>query len=116
MFSVDIMDINIEQLEEITIIELSGELDSISAPDVQREIMPLLRTESQILLDMSAVSYMSSAGLRVLLLLYRAIDAAVGDIIITGLRPAVQDVMEITGFLEFFRTATSREEGLQALG
>ena len=45
-----------------------------------------------------------------------AIDAAVGDIIITGLRPAVQDIMEITGFLEFFRTATSREEGLKALG
>jgi anti-sigma B factor antagonist len=77
--------------------------------------MPLVKRECKILLDMSSVIYMSSAGLRTLLLLYRQIRDNVGEVIISGLGDEVRDVMALTGFLDFFQTAENRSDGLRLL-
>ncbi|HEX2621574.1 MAG TPA: STAS domain-containing protein, partial [Phototrophicaceae bacterium] len=68
-----------------------------------------------ILLDMSHVTYLSSAGLRMLLLLYRRIRENNGKMVLTGLTEEVADIMQITGFLDLFSTFDKRATGLQAL-
>jgi len=110
------MDINVEKIGQITVIEMFGELDSNTAPGIQQQIMPLVEKNSKILLDMSHVTYMSSAGLRTLLLLYRRIRDNIGHIVIAGLSDEVRDVMAITGFLDCFATFENRTAGLKALG
>ena len=110
-----VITIDVEQKGKVTIIEMAGELDSVSSPEAQDQILPLVRRDCKILLDMGNVSYMSSAGLRTLLLLYRQIEQNIGDVVITGLGEEVRDVMAITGFLDFFHTADDRETGLQLL-
>lgn len=112
---IDIMDIHSEQDGKVTIIELFGELDSVTAPEAQDHVLSLVKQDSRILLDMSQVSYMSSAGLRILLMLYREIRDKVGKIVVAGLNDEVRDVMAITGFLDFFYTVDTREEGMQVL-
>lgn len=112
---VDIMDIHSEQNGKVTVIELLGELDSVTAPQAQDHILSLVKHDSRILLDMSQVSYMSSAGLRILLMLYREIRDKVGKIVVSGLNDEVRDVMAITGFLDFFHTVDTREEGMKVL-
>ncbi|GAB4323801.1 MAG: anti-sigma factor antagonist [Phototrophicales bacterium] len=112
---VDIMDIHSEENGKVTVIELFGELDSITAPQAQDHILSLVKQDSRILLDMSQVSYMSSAGLRILLVLYREIQNKVGKIVVCGLNDEVRDVMAITGFLDFFHTVDNREDGLKQL-
>ena len=110
-----VININVEQKGRVTIVEMAGELDSISSPEVQDQILPLVQRECKILLDMSSVIYMSSAGLRTLLLLYRQIRDNVGEVVISGLGDEVRDVMALTGFLDFFQTAESRGDGLRML-
>ncbi|RMG72001.1 MAG: anti-sigma factor antagonist [Chloroflexi bacterium] len=109
------MDIHSEENGKVTVIELFGELDSITAPQAQDHILSLVKQDSRILLDMSQVSYMSSAGLRILLVLYREIQNKVGKIVVCGLNDEVRDVMAITGFLDFFHTVDNREDGLKQL-
>lgn len=109
------MDIEITQQGDITIVTLQGELHRQTVPGVQEKLLPLLMPDCKILLDMSGVNYISSAGLRILLLLYRQVDAEKGRIVLTGLQEMLYDTMAITGFLDFFKTYTSVSEGLAAL-
>lgn len=109
------LDVNIQKINGITVVEMLGELDSVSAPKVQDQILNLAGKESRILLDMSQVTYMSSAGLRILLMLYRSITDNVGKIVLAGLNEEVREVMAITGFLDFFHTVSSRTEAMQVL-
>lgn len=99
----------------ITRITLAGQLNGRSGPGVHDEIMALVRPASRILLDMSGLTYMSSAGLRILLLLHRQIEATDSRLVLVGLSEEIQDTMAITGFLDFFQTAGSYEEGLDLL-
>lgn len=111
----EMLEVTIEQDRDVTILGLHGELDSQSAPEVREQLLNAVHSDSKIVLDMSNVSYMSSAGLRVLLLLYRRIRENVGQIVVTGLHDEVRDVMAITGFLDFFVTAKSRREAIMAM-
>lgn len=106
---------NINTIDEITVIEIVGELDASTAYNVQNQILPLAESSRKLLLDMSDVTYMSSAGLRILLNLYRKIQENVGQIVIVGLNEEVKDVMAITGFLDFFDTYDTREAGMRSL-
>jgi anti-sigma B factor antagonist len=108
----DMLEVHITKDKHITIVEMQGELDSSSARDVQMQLLNAVEPDSKIVLDMSRVNYMSSAGLRMLLLLYRRIRENVGQIILTGLNDEVRDVMAITGFLDFFETTETRREAV----
>lgn len=109
------MKINIKNLEDIKLVELIGELDAITAPAVQQKILPLAQAKSQILLNLSQVAYMSSAGLRVLLSLYRQTTAQDGKLVLVGLSEDLQDTMSVTGFLDFFTTSENLDAGLKEL-
>jgi anti-sigma B factor antagonist len=109
------MEINIKNLEDIKVVELIGDVDASTASGVQQEIMPLAKSNSKILLDMTQVSYMSSAGLRMLLSLYRQTAAQEGKLVLIGLSEDLQDTMSVTGFLDFFTTGATLEAGLAEL-
>jgi anti-sigma B factor antagonist len=97
------MRINIKNIDQVTVVEMTGELDSTTAPAVQNQILPLAQENRRIVLDMSGTLYMSSAGLRILLLLYRQISSGSGRIALAGLSDEIKDTMNITGFLNFFK-------------
>ncbi len=59
----------------VTVIALDGELDSSTAPTVHQQLGDLVPPHGRVLIDLSRTSYMSSAGLRVLLLVYRQAQA-----------------------------------------
>ena len=109
------MDINLKTQQDIVIVEIVGDIDGKTSPVVQEKIFPLFTTNSKILLDMTQVSYMSSAGLRVLLTLYRQASANDSKLVLVGLSEEVADIMEITGFFNFFTTCKTVETGLQKL-
>ena len=62
------MEVNIREVAGIHVVELSGELDANTSPVAQQQILPLATEGARILLDMRGVTFMSSAGLRLLLL------------------------------------------------
>lgn len=106
------LDLYVEQIGQVTAIQLVGSIDSTTAQLVQEEVIPLALTGKKILLDMSKVTYLSSAGLRALLLIYRSICENVGRIVLMGMTDEVRDIMAITGFLDFFETAEDHRTAL----
>ena len=109
------MNIEFETVDGITVVTLFGELDSRTAPMVQEELAAMPRPEGRVLLDMSGVNYISSAGLRALLMLYRQMAANDGRVALAGLSENIRDVMTVTGFLEFFDDYATLEDGVAAL-
>lgn len=109
------MDIKIENKEDVTVVKLEGDIDASTAPTVQDEVLPLAKPGSKILLDMTKVPYTSSAGLRLLLSLYRQVTAKDGQLVLAGLSEEILDTMSITGFLDFFILSNDQKEGLEKL-
>jgi len=109
------MAVNIRRDGNVHVVELSGELDANTSPVAQQQILPLATDGSRILLDMSGVSFMSSAGLRLLLSMYRQVAAQKGRIGLAGLSEDLKDTMSMTGFLSFFTIYDTTESGVQAL-
>ncbi len=94
---------------------ISGEIDGKTAPTAQAKLLDALQVGAGLLVDMQEVSYLSSAGLRMLLLLYRQVAAKKGRVVLVGVSDEIRDTMSMTGFIKFFTLADSREAGLAAL-
>ena len=109
------MEIQDRKHGDITVVEIHGDIDTNTAPEAQEHILPLLGSGAKLLLEVTDVGYMSSAGLRVMLLLYRRVASQDGRIVLVGLSDEIRDTMEVTGFLGFFTTCDTFEEGVEAL-
>lgn len=94
---------------------VSGEIDGKTAPQVQSELLVALENRTKLLVDMTEVTFLSSAGLRMLLLLYRQVAAKKGKVVLVGVSEEIRDTMSMTGFINFFTLADTQEAGLSAL-
>jgi anti-sigma B factor antagonist len=109
------MDVNVKTVEQVKVVEIVGDIDGKSAPQAQEQILSVVQAGTKILLDMSRVEYMSSAGLRMLLSTYRQVSSNEGQIVLVGLSEDIKDTMSATGFLRFFTTYETVDAGLVAL-
>jgi anti-sigma B factor antagonist len=107
--------VNIRTAGDVHVVELQGELDANTSPVAQQQILPLATSGSRILLDMSGVSFMSSAGLRLLLSTYRQVASQGGTVALAGLSEDLKDTMSMTGFLSFFNLYETADSGVQAM-
>src|SRR5579859_5019662 len=96
------MDINITKQNQLTLVQVSGEIDGATAPAAQEQILPAIQSGGKVLLDMSHLEYMSSAGLRMMLLLHRQATSSGGRVVLVGLSEEIKDTMSATGFLGYF--------------
>ncbi|NES82699.1 MAG: anti-sigma factor antagonist [Moorea sp. SIO2B7] len=109
------MEIKTKTVEDITVAEINGDIDAKTASQVTETVSALVQPGSKILMDMTGVPYMSSAGLRSLLSLYRQTTAKEGKIVLVGLSEELTDTMSVTGFLDFFTTCETLDAGLAEL-
>lgn len=100
----------------VTVLALHGELDSTTAADARERIGELVPSEGAVLLDLGGMTYMSSAGLRVLLLVYRQAREAGVPLALARLGPDVAEVVTDTGFIDFFTVADTVDAAVEALG
>jgi anti-sigma B factor antagonist len=99
----------------VKVLEINGDIDGKTAPQVQGAVLPLVTKDSVLLLDLTQVSYMSSAGLRVLLSLHRKISTENGKLVLVGVAEEIQETMSITGFIDFFTLSPNIDEALATL-
>jgi len=109
------MTLSTDTIDGMTVVTLSGDIDGKTAPEVQQHLLPLIEDNNALVLDMSNVNYMSSAGLRVMLLLYRQAASQDSQLALAGLSEEVEDVMAATGFLDFFTVASDVPSGIAKL-
>lgn len=84
--------------EAADIIRIEGRLDASTAPEMQAGAIAALDGSGPLVLDLAEVDYVSSAGLRALLILLREATARERPLALAALTPDVSDVIRLTGF------------------
>ena len=107
--------VEVSAREGYSLVTLAGAIDGKTAPDVQEQLRPVMEGSGNVVMDMSAVDYMSSAGLRLLLLIYRDFTARRRRLVLAGISPEIRNVMQHTGFLGFFVVADDVPKAAQVL-
>ena len=104
------MDIQIERKQSWTCVAVTERLDAVSAPTLEKSGLEVLAENSQIALDFKDLSYVSSAGLRVILLLGKKAKAGGGKLVICGPVGMVKEIIEESGLDAFFNIYSSVED------
>ena len=82
-----------------TLVVLKGRIDTTNADQFQQDIAPLMEGEHpDIEIDCSEMTYTSSQGLRIFLLLQKSVNARGGKMVLRNMNPQVKEVFDITGF------------------
>jgi len=104
----------------VLIVSVSGRIDHLASEEFTRSIEPFLLRCKQgnppVLLDFSAVEYISSAGLRVLMMASRRAKASKGVFAIASLQPLVQEVFAISRFNLIMPCYVSVDAACKVLG
>ena len=95
--------VDLREMAEETVIAISGELDAAASESLRDRLISLIPSSSTIRLDLSGLTYISSAGLRTLLLVYRHAQGEGSSVRLVGIRNDVRFVMSATGFLALFK-------------
>ena len=82
--------------------KLGEELDSFTSQEVQNGIQAILEKGCNAVLDMTDCKYISSTGLRVLLYTKKVAASKGLNLSLKGVGAEVKDIMDVTGFTEFF--------------
>ena len=78
---------------------LAGRLDLSTAPEVEEILLQVADRFDQVILNMAQLEYISSAGLRILKLLYMALRKKEGELKVKNANKLVMEVFEMTGFV-----------------
>lgn len=99
------MEIQTSNQDGVAVVALSGNLDGNTVNEAQEKIMPLLSADTKsLVLDMKGCGYVSSAGLRLLLMAAKQLSSRGGMLVLSGVCDEIKDVMEMTGFSNFFKS------------
>ena len=93
------MMIEIKRTDKATIIEITGRLDTTTAPALDKSINEDIGDAKNIIFDFKGLEYISSAGLRVLLAAQKKWQK-IGTMKVTNVCESVMEVFEITGFAD----------------
>ena len=109
--------IEAEQVNGTLVARLDGRVDGQNAQEFQGAIEGLLEGKDvNLLLDLERVSFLSSAGLGVLLAIARQLHKSARKISVCSLSDSIRGVFLISGFHKIIPTHASREEAIAAIG
>ncbi|MCR4653576.1 MAG: STAS domain-containing protein [Eubacterium sp.] len=91
------LDINMNENGKELTVELKGELNVGTSPELEQALKGKLEEVDKLIFDLSGLEYISSAGLRVLLFSHQTVSKN-GTMIIRNLTDEVKDIFEVTGF------------------
>jgi anti-anti-sigma factor len=93
------MKINIVNQNDELVVAIEGRIDTMTAPELETAVQPYFNeTEVTLVFDCEKVSFVSSSGLRVILMVHKQITAKGGKFIMRNLNPEVRSVIDMTGF------------------
>lgn len=97
------MNIETRELKHVSVVKVSGRVDSATAPEMEQALLKLLDAgRNQIVLDLEEVDYMSSAGLRVLVATQKSAKKGGGRLALAHPSTRVQEVLDLAGLVPVF--------------
>ena len=90
------------KIDSFALVEVIGRVDSENSETLKDFLLELGKRERQVLIDCSALEYISSTGLGALLMLLKLMQKKGGTLRLFGLSPRIAEVFEISGFNKLF--------------
>lgn len=107
------IEINVSNQEQVTLVEVSGRVDSMNANQFGTAISEQIDGgKANLVLDLSSVEYMSSAGLREIVTSLKKAKRAQGDLRLAQPSDRVREVLEMAGLDSIFRIYPSQSEAV----
>jgi anti-anti-sigma factor len=94
------MDITITKDGNENVIAVKGRLDTLTAPDLQDPLSTSVKQNKKTILNCIELEYVSSAGLRVLLMAEKTSKASKTELVITNISDEIREIFDMTGFSE----------------
>jgi anti-anti-sigma factor len=110
------VEIHDERIGDTCVVTPKGRLDSSASADFADRIGGLIASPNpKLLIDFAGVDFVTSAGVWVVLLLGRKIQAAGGSLTLCGVRDSVREVLDISGFTSMLSIHPARADAMAAL-
>jgi anti-sigma B factor antagonist len=107
------MDITVDEVGDVRVVRIAGNLDTQTSPVTQEQLTKLIQDgATKILLDLEELNYISSSGLRVLLVAQKRLEGNGGQVRICNPNTMVREVFDTSGFSEIFSVYGSQTEAL----
>ncbi len=102
---------------EVMLISLAGKLDSMTAQTFEQDLLgQIAQGRVRLVIDFSQLNYISSAGLRVILMAAKRIKVASGKLVLSGMQTHIREVFEISGFLTILNVLDGTNAAIAAAG
>lgn len=109
------MDISTQEHKRVVVVTVSGRVDSVTASDFEAVVTELIDGgKTKIAIDMDAVDFLSSAGLRVLVTARKSVKGAGGDLVLAQPSKRVVETLDIAGLDVLFTSYPDRETAIGA--
>jgi anti-anti-sigma factor len=110
------MEISEENAGTVLIASVTGRLDSTTSREFGERLEALTATRKKLILDLSGVDFVTSAGLRAVLTIVKKMKFGGGVLALCAVQPQVREILDITGLAPMMDIYPTRAEGLKALG
>ncbi|MFH1562442.1 MAG: STAS domain-containing protein [Nitrospirota bacterium] len=109
------MEINIKDIQEISVVKVSGRIDASTATNLENELNGLITSgKIKIVINFSGVEYISSGGLRVLLSTAKELKKKDGNLRLCQMEANVYKVFKLAGFTAIFNIYETEDEALNS--
>ena len=108
------MEILQEQQGRVIILSLIGRLDANTSKELEGNLLSLLETDYRLfIIDFAQLDYISSAGLRVLLMVAKKLKPLDGTLGLASLKNHIKKIFEIAGFLSLFQIFSGKDDAIK---
>jgi anti-anti-sigma factor len=110
------MQISDESVGGVCVVTARGRLDGAASGPFGERIQALVGADRpKMLIDFSGIDFVTSAGLRAVLIILKKVKSVNGRFALSGAQPSVREVLEISGFASMIQIYPGREAALAAL-
>ena len=111
------MELNVVRDGGTVVVGAGERIDGTNAREFQSALEAAIEeTDRAVILDLADLTYISSAGLRVILLIAKTLRKRNADLILCSLSDPIREVFEISGFYKIIPVHASREQALASAG
>ena len=100
-------------LNDSLVVTLEGRIDANSAKELETQCLAWIdQGQKHLILDFGHVTFISSAGLRALLLVAKKVEPIQGSVKLVALNHTLKDVFDISGFSNLFQIHATAQDAL----
>lgn len=102
---------------DLTVISIKGRLDANTAPELHKKVTEIVNQgEYRLIMKFTELAYISSAGLRILIITAKMLNAKQGKLVLCELQDNIYEVLKIAGFTNIFNIQDNQKNAEAQFG